>query len=86
MLIRPSPVKRLKLINKTAHELLVDYVRAVTVLQPQPLAQPVCRDPDDDEVLGACRTWGVESENRPQQRQFLPDLQAHSPAMGQKDG
>ena len=35
---------------------------------------------------GACRTWGVESENRPQRGQFLPDLQAHSPAMGQKDG
>ena len=31
---------------------------------------------------GACRTWGVESENRPQRGQFLPDLQAHSPAMG----
>ena len=37
-------------------------------------------------ILGACRTWGVESENRPQRGQFLPDLQAHSPAMGQKDG
>ena len=36
--------------------------------------------------LGACRIWGVESENRPQRGQFLPDLQAHSPAMGQKDG
>ena len=36
--------------------------------------------------LGACRTWGVESENRPQRGQFLPDLQAHSPAIGQKDG
>ncbi|MDO8776349.1 MAG: hypothetical protein Q7K57_48090, partial [Burkholderiaceae bacterium] len=37
-------------------------------------------------TLGACRAWGVESENRPQRGQFLPDLQAHSPAMGQKDG
>jgi putative intracellular protease/amidase len=37
-------------------------------------------------ALGACRTWNVESENRPQRGQFLPDLQAHSPAMGQKDG
>ena len=36
--------------------------------------------------LGACRTWGVESENRPQRGQFFPDLQAHSPTMGQKDG
>ncbi len=36
--------------------------------------------------LAACRTWSVESENRPQRGQFLPDLQPHSPAMGQKDG
>src|SRR5690606_12828206 len=36
--------------------------------------------------LGACRTWSVESENWPQRGQFLPDLQPHSPAMGQKDG
>ena len=25
-----------------------------------------------EEVLAACRTWGVESENRPQRGQFLP--------------
>ena len=37
-------------------------------------------------ALGACRTWGVDSEKRPQRGQFLPDLQAHSPAMGQKAG
>ncbi len=37
-------------------------------------------------ALGACRTWGVESENWPQRGQFLPDLQPHSGAMGQKDG
>ena len=35
---------------------------------------------------GACRTWSVESENWPQRGQFLPDLQAHSAAMGQKYG
>ena len=46
-------------------------------MQQQPNVQP---------RLGAGRTWGVESENRPQRGQFLPDLQAHSPAMGQKDG
>ncbi len=39
-----------------------------------------------DDLLGGCRTWGAESEKRPQRGQFLPDLQAHSPAMGQKDG
>jgi hypothetical protein len=31
----------------------------------------------------ACRALVVESENGPQRGQFLPDLQAHSPAMGQ---
>ena len=36
--------------------------------------------------LGACRTWDVDSEKRPQRGQFLLDLPAHSPAMGQKDG
>ena len=35
---------------------------------------------------GACRTWGVDSEKRPQRGRFLLDLQAHSPAMGQKAG
>jgi hypothetical protein len=36
--------------------------------------------------LGGCGAWGAESENRPQRGQFLPDLPAHSPAMGQEDG
>ena len=40
----------------------------------------------DADWLGACRAWGVDSEKRPQRGQFLPDLQAHSPAMGQKAG
>jgi hypothetical protein len=41
---------------------------------------------DSSSRLAACRTWGVESENQPQRGQFLPGLQAHSLAMGQKDG
>jgi ABC-type sulfate/molybdate transport systems ATPase subunit len=36
--------------------------------------------------LGACRALVVESENGAQLGRFLPDLQAHSPAMGQKTG
>ena len=44
------------------------------------------RSANDKLGLGACRTWGVDSEKRPQRGQFLPDLQAHSPAMGQKAG
>jgi len=38
------------------------------------------------DALAACRTWGVKNENQPQPGQFLPGLQAHSSAMGQKDG
>lgn|GEM_PF-4664339 len=34
--------------------------------------------------LGACLTWGGESENQPRRGQFLPGLQAHSWAMGPK--
>ena len=41
---------------------------------------------DVSQGLGACRTWDVDSKKRPQRGQFLLDLPAHSPAMGQKDG
>jgi putative PIN family toxin of toxin-antitoxin system len=51
VLTRASLTKRLNQIHLTAHSVLADYVRAVTVLQPSPLPQPICRDPDDDEVL-----------------------------------
>ena len=59
------------------------------IFDPQAQAEfdDVCRYYNQQKTgLGACRTWGVESENRPQRGQFLPNLQAHSPAMGQKDG
>ena len=36
--------------------------------------------------MGVWRAWSVESENRPQRGQFLPDSPAHSRAMGQEDG
>ena len=40
----------------------------------------------NENILGACRALGIDSEKEPQRGQFLPDLQAHSPAMGQKAG
>jgi uncharacterized protein len=48
---RPSMTRRLGQIDRAAHEVLRDYVQAVTVLEVEPLPQPVCRDPDDDAVL-----------------------------------
>ncbi len=50
------------------------------------LAAGVSRETGIALALGACRTLGIESENRPQRGQFVPDLQAHSGTMGQKDG
>jgi len=51
VLTRPSATKRLALIDKQAHEVLLDYAAAVEIVEPAPLPQPVCRDPDDDAVL-----------------------------------
>jgi putative PIN family toxin of toxin-antitoxin system len=37
----------------SAAELVQDYERLTDIVDPQPLATPACRDPDDDHVL-AC--------------------------------
>ena len=72
---------------------LAEELQPLFVLKPKSIAQMEqaeqanrVRAPRKARTLGACRTWGIESENRPQRGQFLPDLQAPSPAMGQKDG
>ena len=36
------------------------------------------RQQEVERALGDCRAWGVDSENRPQRGQFLPDLQPPS--------
>ncbi len=51
VLTRPSATKRLGVIDQHAGTVLLDYAAVVQVIEPAPLAQPVCRDPDDDEVL-----------------------------------
>lgn len=53
VLARPHLASRLLKINASPENLLADIVRAFQVVRAQPLPQPVCRDPDDDEVL-AC--------------------------------
>ncbi len=50
------------------------------------ISQRPARDSTSSSNLGACRALGIDSEKEPQRGQFLPDLQAHSPAMGQKAG
>ena len=53
------------------------YIRLIagTVVESDEVRPGVVFDLDyAGRVLGACRSWGVESENRPQRGQFLPDL------------
>lgn len=51
VLTRPSLSKQLAVINKQASDLLLDYTAAIEIMAAPPLPQPVCRDPDDDDVL-----------------------------------
>lgn len=51
VLTRPSLHKGLAAIGKQAGDVLQDYGAAVQIVAAAPLAQPVCRDPDDDAVL-----------------------------------
>jgi putative PIN family toxin of toxin-antitoxin system len=51
VLTRPALVKQLATIDKHAADVLRDYASAVQIVEVSPLLQPVCRDPDDDEVL-----------------------------------
>ncbi len=51
VLKRPSLVKQLATIDKQAADVVQDYVSALEIISAAPLAQPACRDPDDDHVL-----------------------------------
>ena len=55
VLTRASLRKQLGVIGKQASEVLQDYAAAMQLIQAEPLAQPVCRDPDDDAVLALAR-------------------------------
>lgn len=43
-------------INQSPENLLAEITPAFVVIRPTPLTQPVCRDPDDDEVLACAFT------------------------------
>lgn len=51
VLTRPSLTRQLAKIDKQAADVLQDYVSAVEIVRAEPLREPVCRDPDDDDVL-----------------------------------
>ncbi|WP_408908457.1 putative toxin-antitoxin system toxin component, PIN family [Variovorax paradoxus] len=52
---RASLRKQLGVIGKQANEVLQDYAAVVQLIEVEPLAEPMCRDPDDDAVLALAR-------------------------------
>lgn len=60
VLARPHLSSRLQRINTTAEALVNDITRAFVVLRVEPVAQPICRDPDDDEVLACAVTANAD--------------------------
>jgi uncharacterized protein len=60
VLTRPAATKRLALIDKQAQELMLDFIASVEIVRTTPLSQPLCRDPDDDEVLALALAASAE--------------------------
>ena len=60
VLARPHLSSRLQRINTTAEALVNEITTAFVVLRVAPLAPPICRDPDDDEVLACAVTANAD--------------------------
>jgi putative PIN family toxin of toxin-antitoxin system len=53
VLTRPSATKRLALIDRSAREVLADYVEAIDLVEPASVPRVVVGDVDDDQVIAA---------------------------------
>ncbi|MDR1276056.1 MAG: putative toxin-antitoxin system toxin component, PIN family [Candidatus Accumulibacter sp.] len=60
VLSRPSLAKRLTLIDRTAREVLADYVEAVDVVEPEHVPRVVPDDADDDQVIAVAVAVGAD--------------------------
>lgn len=60
VLTRSSAAKRLALIDRTAREVLADYVEAVEVVEPEHVPRVVPDDADDDQVIAAAVAAGAD--------------------------
>jgi predicted nucleic acid-binding protein len=56
VLTRPSATKRLAVIDKSAREVLADYLEAVELAGPVSVPRVVPSDMDDDHVIAAAVT------------------------------
>lgn len=60
VLTRSSVTKRLAIINRTAREVLADYVEAVEVVEPEHVPRVVPDDADDDQVIAVALAAGAD--------------------------
>lgn len=60
VLTRSSFARRLAAIDRTAHGVLVDYVGAVEIVEPEYVPRVVLADADDDQVIAAAVTAGTD--------------------------
>lgn len=60
VLTRPSASRRLAMIGRTAHNVLADYVEAVTIVEPEHVPRVVPNDVDDDQVIAAAIAAGAD--------------------------
>ena len=60
ILTRPAAARRLALIDRAAHEVLVDYYDAVEIVTPLSTPSVVAADPDDDHVVAAAVAAGAD--------------------------
>ncbi len=56
VLSRPSPSKQLGVIERSAREVLADYIEIVEVVEPEEVPRVVPADADDDHVIAAAVT------------------------------
>jgi putative PIN family toxin of toxin-antitoxin system len=59
VLCRRAASAQLSRIGRTAHAVLADYLEAVELIDPEPIAA-TSRDPDDDEVLATALTCNAD--------------------------
>ena len=72
VLTRPSATKRLALIDKTPHEMLIDYIEAVTLVEPDTVPRVVPGDVDDDQVIAAAVAAGADMIITGDRKHLLP--------------
>jgi putative PIN family toxin of toxin-antitoxin system len=60
VLTRPSPAKRLALLNVSPHQVLADYVEAVDLVAPPAIPRVIADDPDDDHVIATAVAAGAD--------------------------